>query len=254
VLDLHDVLLSEGARTPEDCSEEALIARHDAILTCSHEDAALIPHPRIAVACNGFTPRAASRPSRGSRMILFAGPFRYPPNLAGIRCFLEDVYPALVQQVPGVELVILGGPDSRAAAAGSACFHQPGVRLIDHSVDVEPWLEKSALTINPLPETRGSCLKVIESIGFGRVCVTTQAGARGYREVRSKSLLIVAKIEDFLEPVRRLLLDEDLRVRLERPEDGALEELTWSRIGTQLLRDYERWFGSRLFRSSARVE
>jgi len=249
VIDLHDVLLSGGENTEEDRFEEALIARHHAALTCSAEDAALLHHAQAAVVPNGFTSNPGDwRSSRGSRLILFAGPFRFQPNLLGIITFLENVYPALAREVPGVELAILGGTGSRAIAAQHACFDQPGVVVINEPVPVRPWLERCALTINPLHETRGSCLKVIEAVGFGRVCVSTEAGARGFRGIDTESLIVVPDIQEFKEPVHRLLVDEELRTRIEKPDPRALAPLAWEGTGSRLLLAYECWFGRRVFR------
>jgi GT2 family glycosyltransferase len=247
VIDLHDVLLSGGPPTDEDRFEQNLIAQYDGVLTCSREDAVLLAHRRVAVAPNGFTrPPAPYMPSRGSRAILFAGPFRFEPNLSGIVTFLEEVYPALRRDVPGVHLTILGGTGSRSVAARHACFGQPDITVIEEPVEMEPWLRQCAVTINPVPETRGSCVKVIESIGFGRVCVCTEAGARGFRELRAGSLITVPSIGDFLAPLRQLLLDEDYRARLEEPDDMVLADVTWQNVGRQLLVKYREWFGLEL--------
>jgi GT2 family glycosyltransferase len=243
VIDLHDVLLSDGPPTEEDRVEQDLIAHHDAVLTCSHEDARLLRHPRIAIVPNGFTRRPLRyRSSRGNRMILFAGPFRFKPNLLGIVAFLERVYPHLLAEVPGLELTILGGRASRYVAAQYPCFEQRGVTMIEQAVEIEPWLERCAVTINPVPETRGSCVKVIESIGFGRVCISTEVGARSFRELGAGSLITVPCVNDFRAPLQRLLLDEDSRIRLERPDDRILSGLTWESVGRGLLDTYQRWF------------
>ena len=244
VLDLHDVLLSKGMQTEEDIYERALMAQHDAVLVCSHEDARLVSHERIAVVPNGFTPKPREyRPSRGTRMILFAGPFRYAPNFVGIRHFLEHVFPPLREAVPGLELTILGGKGSRSIAVNYSCFEQPAVTLVDSPVDPECWLERCALTINPLADVRGSSLKVIESIGFGRICVSTTDGARGFGELKAKSLITVPEVHDFYVPVRRLLLDEDLRLHLERPDHQLLSDLSWEDIGRRHRLLYQQWFG-----------
>jgi hypothetical protein len=246
---LHDVLLSgepsaAEASAKDDSDEKMLIGRHDAVLTCSPEDAALLKHDRVAVVPNGFAKKGDYTPSRGSRKLLFPGPFRYQPNLAGIRQFLEHVYPTLIRDVPDVELNILGGDGSGTIAACYSCFEQRGVTVVDRAVDVEPWLAACALTINPLAEVRGSCVKVIESVGFGRVCLSTRSGARGFRELGIPSLVIVPEVGDFAEPLRRLLLDEDYRVKLEQPDNGALETRTWESAARAQLSAYRRWFGS----------
>ncbi|HWF10374.1 MAG TPA: glycosyltransferase, partial [Bryobacteraceae bacterium] len=243
VLDLHDVHLSEQGCTPADRFEQRLIGHYDAVVTCSEEDARLVDHARIAVLPNGFTPHFTQyRRSRG-RAMLFAGPFRYKPNLDGIVCFLNNVYPRLIEDVAGVELIILGGNGARDIASRQACFAQPGVVLIDRPVEIGPWLERCALTLNPLAETRGSCVKVIESIAFGRVCVSTDAGARGFRTLNARSLVTVPGIQDFHLPVRRLLLNDELRARIEQPDHRRLSHLTWESIGRRQLDLYREWFG-----------
>lgn len=255
VIDLHDVLQSEGLPTEEDQFEQKLVAQYDAVLTCSPEDAGLLAHKRLAVVPNGFTrPPGSYTPSRGSRAILFAGPFRFEPNLSGIIAFLQQVYPVLLRDVPGVRLTILGGKGSRSVAALHACFGQPEITIVEDAVEMEPWLRQCAVTINPVPETRGSCVKVIESIGFGRVCVCTAPGARGFRDLRAHSLITVPEVRDFLTPLRQLLLDEDYRVALEHPHDPLLADVTWQNIGRQLLVKYQQWFGIGLADGAADID
>jgi len=236
---LHDVLFTEGRRTPEDRFEAGLIAKYDAVIACSCEDAALAAHQRVAVVPNGVECNGRPyEPSRGRRGILFMGPFRYAPNLHGIRCFLETVYPGLRAAVPGIRLQILAGRNGRSLAKQYACFDQPGVEIVDSTEDVEPWLRGCALTINPLPEMRGSSIKLVESIAAGRVCVSTIEGARGFRDLHSEALVTVPRIEDFVSPLRELLLDEERRIRVERPRESLLSSLSWEHAARVQVRLY----------------
>ena len=229
-ISLHDVLLSDGERALEDRFEAGLIAQFDAVIACSREDAALVAHPRLAVVPNGVEPNGHPyAPSRGSRRILFLGPFRYAPNLRGIRRFLEAVYPVLRREIPSIELQILGGRNGHSLAKQYACFDQPGVEIVDHTDDVWPWLSGCALTINPLLDMRGSSVKLLESVAAGRVCVSTMEGARGFRDLQCGALVTVAHIEDYLPVLGELLLDEDRRIHLERPSERLLETLSWER-------------------------
>ncbi|HVP45250.1 MAG TPA: glycosyltransferase [Bryobacteraceae bacterium] len=229
VITLHDVLFCETGESPEDRFEAALIAQHDAVIACSAEDAALVRHKRVVVVPNAVTPPGRYVSSRGSRQLLFTGPFRYEPNLAGILKFLEAVYPALRREIPDVELCVLGGRDASLIARQYEGFAQPGVRVVDHVDDVAPWLEACALTINPVTGVRGSSIKLLESLGFGRVCISTEEGARGFRDLHSSALLIVPGVNDFLAPLRELLLDEERRLQLEKPDSQLLESISWER-------------------------
>ncbi len=199
-------------------------------------------HGDVEVIPNGT--RMARLPyesSQGNMSILFAGPFRYPPNLGGITIFLQSVYPGLKERIPNLELVILGGRLATQTARTEACFQQPGVIVCDQVSEVEPYLRGCALTINPLIDIRGSSIKLIESLAAGRVCVSTVDGARGFLE-RYPSLIAVDTIEDFAPVLERLILDEPYRLRLERPSSELLNESSWDNSGRRLLEVYRKHF------------
>ena len=233
IIDLHDVLISDKDHPSEaDQFEQKLIERYDVAVACSGEDAALIDHPRIEVVTNGA--RYMGRPyisSKNRSNILFAGPFRYPPNLSGIEIFLQRVFPRLREQTPGVGLTILGGDGAGKIAEERVAFHQQGVIVHEYMADVSPFFESAAISINPQYQTRGSSLKLIESLALGRVCVSTREGARGVITEGFKGLIIVERIEDFFDPIRRLLSDEAHRLSLETPETKKLDRYTWRHAG-----------------------
>ena len=228
-LSLHDVLLSGTAQNAAaDRYERALIRQFDEVTVCSPEDAALIPDRRVRIVPNGMhIDPAAHVPSTARQGILFMGPFRYSLNFSGIQRFLEGVYPGLRARIPNLSLVILGGSGARALAQGRDCFDQPGIRIVDEHVDPRPFLDRCALTINPLYGMRGSSLKLIESVAAGRICVSTRDGARGVVRAGIPSLIVVDRIEDFGDPIAALIMDEPRRLALERPRPERLAPFTW---------------------------
>lgn len=236
VLTLHDVLLSEERFTLEDRFELSAIRRYDEVLVCSLEDAALLNPIRSRLVPNGF--EKGKHPyvsSAGSHLILFAGPFRYSPNWSGIQQFLKTVYPKLQEIIPDVEIAILGGHNAPKMAENISCFQQSGIQVLDYIEDVTPWLNRCAVTINPLYGARGSSLKLIESLAAGRICVSTINGARGFLQAGLPSLIAVERIEDFIEPLEKLLLNESYRLTQEKPLEELLKPFTWTAIGERLL-------------------
>jgi glycosyltransferase involved in cell wall biosynthesis len=229
VLTLHDVLLSGNLSSEENQFERKLMKKYDALVACCDEDAALLDGVRVRVIPNGADTGGAYGPPSSGRSLLFAGPFRYRPNLDGISTFLKTVYPKLLERVPGVEIHILGGQGAPATAARLECFHLPGVQVHDHQDDIAPWLERCAVSINPLTGIRGSCIKLAESLAAGRVCVSTIEGARGFLDPSLTSLVKVGSIDDFLGPICDLLLDEALRHRTEKLTETARRSLDWAR-------------------------
>jgi glycosyltransferase involved in cell wall biosynthesis len=243
LLTLHEAWISDkaGLLTRQDSYELALVNKFDAVITCSDEDAQLLDHPSVYVVPNGADVHAVPySPSPESGPVLFVGPFRYLPNLKGIRCFLETIYPYLLKSIPNLRLWVLGGVGAVAVSSRMACFKQEGVTVMDYVEQPRPLLDQCAITINPLHGVRGSCLKVAESIAAGRVCISTKDGARGFLNSGLPALVVVDKVEEFAEPVTLLLSDPDYRHFLERPSPHALDVCSWDNGALKLLDIYSR--------------
>ena len=238
----HDVLIS-GENTAADQDELKRLAAFDAVVVCCGEDARLVPDRQVDIVKNGATFGVPCEPSRGRRTLLFAGPFRYQPNLEGIRRFLAHVFPHLRNCLPDLELTVLGGNGAIAIASGDPLFRQAGVRVVNSVSDVSKWLDQCALTINPLAGIRGSSVKLIESLAAGRVCVSTSDGARGFREATLSQLILVDSVESMFEPILELIQDEPLRLGLETVRPHELEPYCWTQSALAQERVYRRLLG-----------
>jgi hypothetical protein len=230
VLDLHDAYGDADfadAQAARRFARETLAA-YDAVTVCSDEDAALVAHPRVFVVPNASSVEPEGYVPSAGASLLFMGPFRYAPNLAGMRRFLQDCYPSIRSAVPHVELVVLGGDEGPAMVVDDQAFAQPGVRVMGHREDVPALLARSTLTINPLAAIRGSSVKVIESVCAARVCVSTADGARGFADHGLPALVVVPDVAGMQAPIVRLLGDAAERHRLERPQPAQLERYTWA--------------------------
>ena len=234
VLGLHDAV-ADGDFPTADARRrfhEVTLAAYDAVTVCSDEDAALTPHRRVVGVPNGSAVSLAGyRPSEGNE-ILFVGPFRYGPNLEGIRRFLADAWPAIRTAHPSARLTVLGGDESRAIVAADATLRQPGVEVLGHREDVPELLRRAALTVNPLAGIRGSAVKLIESLSAGRVCVSTRDGARGFADRSLTALVTVADVAAMAAPVIALLGDVADRHARELPDAGRLGAYQWDRCSS----------------------
>ncbi|MBL0290974.1 MAG: glycosyltransferase [Betaproteobacteria bacterium] len=230
VLGLHDAVRPEdfAAAGEADAFATGTLAAYDAVTVCSAEDAALTAHRRVVVVPNGSAvPLAGYRPS-GSTGLLFVGPFRYAPNLDGLRRFLREAWPAIRSAHPDVTLTALGGDEATAIVAADPLLRQQGVTVLRHREDVPELLRAAALSINPLTGIRGSAVKLVESLSAGRVCVSTDDGARGFGGERFAALVTVADVGAMAAPIIALLADAARRHALEAP-DERLAAWQWER-------------------------
>lgn len=248
ILGLHDAYGAQdfGSGDAGARFESEILAAYDAITVCSENDRALVRHPRVVCVPNGSrAPDEAYRPSQSSR-ILFVGPFRYVPNLDGIRAFLREAWPAIKASVPAAELLVLGGDEGVALAKRHDEFAQPGVAVSGHRDDVPALLRASALTVNPLAGIRGSAVKLVESLMAGRICVSTTAGARGFENDALAALVTVPDVPQMVEPIVELLTEPEVRHRREVPESDKLERYRWDRCAAVQLALYAELLDARV--------
>jgi GT2 family glycosyltransferase len=239
LLTAHDVLLSlDGQDREADRFERERLSEFTARIVCSKEDAELLAPLSSTIVPNGAIITPPRRSSAGNRLLLFAGPFRYPPNLQGVRQFLAIAFSDLRQRFPDVELAILGGAGAQGVAATDQLLRQTGVMVEEHVDDVRPWLERCALTINPQLGIRGSSVKVIESLGAGRVCVSTQDGARGFLDSDLPGLVVASDIAEMGDLIAKLLADEPRRLALENASGEKLKTFSWTEAAATLERVY----------------
>jgi glycosyltransferase involved in cell wall biosynthesis len=230
VLGLHDAYGASDFADPRAGRRfvDVTLPGYDAVTVCSTEDAGLVAHRRVAVVPNGSSVEPERYAPSVAGPLLFMGPFRYGPNLAGMRRFLAEAFPGIRADVPGARLVVLGGDEAARVVAGDPAFAQPGVEVVGHREDVAEALAQCALTVNPLEGIRGSPVKVVESLSAGRACVSTAEGARGFARLGLPGLVLSDDIAGMREPIARLLHDADERHRIERPDPAHLRAFQWS--------------------------
>ncbi|WP_257389245.1 glycosyltransferase [Tahibacter caeni] len=224
LLCLHDVYLGSG---DGDVRQRAAIARYDAVVACSAEDAALLAPQTASLVGNGAVDRRAGYTPSPDGLLLFMGPFRYAQNLHGILAFLDTAWPALRAEFPDLRLRILGGSESAAIAAADARLRQPGVELVSAFVDPTPHLAECSLSLNPQVDIRGSSVKLIESLLAGRVCVSTADGMRGFADAGLQALIGGDDIAGMAAAIAPLLRDAAARRRRETADAERLDRYTW---------------------------
>lgn len=232
LLCLHDVYLGSGD-ADEDAMQRAAIARYDAVVACSAEDAALLAPQSASLVGNGAVDRRTGYAPSPDGLLLFMGPFRYAQNLHGILAFLDTAWPALRAEFPDLRLRILGGSESAAIAEKDARLRQPGVELISAFVDPAPHLAECSLSLNPQIDIRGSSIKLIESLLAGRVCASTADGMRGFADAGLQALIGSADIAGMAAAIAPLLRDPAARRRLEVADNGLLDRYTWDAMAAR---------------------
>jgi glycosyltransferase involved in cell wall biosynthesis len=212
--------------------ERRLGTMFERVMTCSEEDAALLPPP-VLVVPNGVDVAAfPTTPLPSERRMLFSGSLLYPPNADGATWFCREVLPEVRRRVPEARLSLVGRqptPEVRALA---------GLDGVDASFDVpavQPYLAAARVSVVPLRAGSGTRLKALEAMAAGRPLAGTTIGLEGLGLVDGKSAVIRDDPAGLAAGIAELLTD-DARAGAVRDAASALvADLDWEVIADRWL-------------------
>ena len=231
--------LSEGeALLPAvEALERDLVARADAVTTCTTEDAVVYNSwgaRRTVVAGNGSLRRPATwlrRPCpallpAGNRYAFMVGS-AHPPNVTG---FENLVLPWLASLRPRQRVVVAGGASDllrcRLADQGLAAALDGRLILLGRVNDLtlSALIENAACIMLPIEYGGGSNVKTAEALLSDRCIVASPASMRGFDELRNLPGVTVANgPAEFGAAVRSALADGSPVVR----SSESIAALTW---------------------------
>ena len=163
--------------------EAATFAWLDLLIVFSEKDAALArelaPAVRVEVVHPGLGPTDPLPRSTdpAEPIVLFTGAMNRPENHGGVAWFLDEIWPAVLRDVPEARLVIAGAnpPESLRARVATA----PRTELTGFVDSLEPWYARASLFVAPLRAGAGVKFKTIDAMLRGVPIVTTAVGAEG---------------------------------------------------------------------------
>lgn len=169
-----------------------------------------------------------------SSNIMFVGGFNHPPNLDGVRWFLEEIFPRVLSEIPDIKIHIAGShmPEAlRSLASDNVVIHG-----FVSDKELEDLYRSTVLSVVPLRFGAGVKGKVLEGMYQGTPVVTTTIGAEGIAN-GSEAITIVDSSEDFAEAIVALYRDRGLVKRLaEKSRDLVSRNFSESAL-TRVLRE-----------------
>ncbi len=152
---------------------------------------------------------------RQSLNVMTLGSLNYPPNVDGIRWFLQEVFPLVQQKVPQVTLTIIG--KSPPTDFTEAAQQQPGtIEVTGYVDDLTPYMEQAALMVVPVRAGSGMRVRLLEAFARAMPAVTTTIGLEGISANHEEHVLVADTAASFAEETVRLLQDDALQERLAR--------------------------------------
>ena len=193
--------------------ERTWLPQFDAILTTSSDDAAIIQpmtRARLSVFPNAL-PEMPLPPRPEKCEIVFSGNLEYPPNVAAVRYFFHQVWPALRTRWPELKWKILG----RSPQSITGLVSRDSRILVTGAVkEAVPLLAESQIAVVPLLAGSGTRIKILEAWAAGTPVVSTTLGAEGLECRDQEHLLLADDPAAFEKAVSRLLASAEDRARI----------------------------------------
>ena len=176
-------------------------------------------------------------------VLLTVGALYYLPNRDGVDRFIREGWPKIRAACPTAEYWLAGRNDPALALRWQTV---PGIKVLGFVDDLAAVYNASWFTLCPLWTGAGTNIKVLESLAFGRTCVVTVLGHRGYEDCleAGDSLLVAANAEDLADNCIRLINNHALRLALaNRGRELVQREFSYQRFAGIIHREVERALG-----------
>lgn len=185
------------------------LKRFDAFFFVSPRDQARHPELQSAVLPNiPYAPPAEPHPQTASATLLFVGSLWYGPNRDGIDRFLARIWPGVKAAQPHARLLLVG---AAPPAARRVWEQHPDVSAPGFVDDLSEAYRSAAFTIAPIYSGGGTNIKVVESLAYGRACVTTPHCASAFERGLTGGIEVAADDAAFVRHCIALLGSEALR-------------------------------------------
>ena len=143
---------------------------------------------------------AVAQPAAQQRAI-FVASFSYEPNRNGLRFLLDEVFPAVWQELPGALLTLAGAGLQPHAST------DPRVEVLGFVDDLAGAYASARCAVVPLLQGGGTPLKFIEALAHGVPVVATPRAAQGLEVCDGRDCLLAADAPAFAAAITRILRD-----------------------------------------------
>lgn len=160
--------------------------------------------------------------SRNKLQVFFMGSLDYAPNRNAVDWLVTALWPVLVQQIPQLELLVIGG-----GKVENAWKNIPGITFAGFVPNVFSAVESARLLLASIAFAGGTPSKIIEAMGYGIPVLTTYEGAAGISGVvHGVNILTLPKhnVSQWVETIVSFLNHTELQDQLAQAGKELIKE------------------------------
>lgn len=142
--------------------------------------------------------------------ILFVGKLTYPPNLSGIKWFIREVFPLVLNDLSQASLTLISNLPVKDRELEELLSKYPSIQVLINVKDLVEVYQQHSVSVAPILEGAGSNIKIAESLWMGRPVISSPFGTRGFEMAKGASFLLEGFTpEHFGKQVVNLLKDQE---------------------------------------------
>lgn len=161
-------------------------------------------------------------------LIVFHGSLIDPPNRSAIKVIRNEILPFVLQKYPDVAFMIIGSNPPKIVHPNIIC-----TGLVEN---LPAYLSAADVAIDPVLDSTGAEIKVLEYLASGVPTVVSKMAAKGIDLLIDKENILIADdlSTNFCEGIIRVLEDPKLRRKLELNGRKLVEEkYSWRKVIVQ---------------------
>lgn len=194
--------------------------------------------PVIPIAVDTKTLQPVER-KPGSHNIVTLGTLHYPPNADGIRWFINEVFPLILQKLPSATLTIIGKnpPHDFIQHAERDPEH---ITVTGYVEDLLPYLQQAAIMAVPVRAGGGMRVRILEAFARAMPVLTTTIGLEGIEAEHPDEVIVEDSAEAAAEAAVWLIQSPQEQEKLAR--NGRLlaeKKYDWQAVLTRLDQVYQ---------------
>ena len=195
----------------------------------------IVDHPRVLVVPNAWDEPDPLPPAQDP-VVSFVALLSWGPNVEAAVWFAREVWPRVVEAVPGARLQLVG----RNPAPAVQALAGPTVEVTGTVPDLAPWYQRTRVALAPLLTGGGSRMKILESLAVGRPVVATAIGAEGLEDLVGRGVVVADDPAAMAQEITALLTDPGRATELGLAGARAVgEDHSWTAAVRPLLASLE---------------
>lgn len=169
--------------------------------------------------------------------ISFIGSLDWMPNLEGLKWFLENSWPAIVEKYPDIKLHIAG----RNTPDWMYKMNSKNLKVYGEIPVAVDFINKHSIMLVPLLSGSGMRAKILEGMALGKVVISTKLGLEGIDAKHQKEVLVADSASDFMDCIQYCYQQNGELLRIgQRAQVFVAREYDNLEIARRLLVTYQK--------------